>query len=130
MPKQKKQAVKPLTGEKLLAKIKQLGDLSREEKAKACGYYSFDPDGSERLNVMAFMNAVLDAEGVDLDAQPTNNGTGTSGRQPSYMVSVQTNGNLLVGAAYTKQMELSPGDLFEVSLGRKHIHLTKVETDS
>ncbi len=130
MPKQKKQAVKPLTGEKLLAKIKQLDDLSREEKAKACGYYSFDPDGSERLNVMAFMNAVLDAEGVDLDAQPTNNGTGTSGRQPSYMVSVQTNGNLLVGAAYTKQMELSPGDLFEVSLGRKHIHLTKVETDS
>jgi len=130
MPKLKKKTVKPLTGEKLLAKIKELGDLSREDKAKACGYYSFDPDGSERLNVMAFMNAVLDAEGVDLDAQPSSNGTGTSGRQPSYMVSVQTNGNLLVGAAYTKQMELTPGDLFEVTLGRKHIHLTKVETDS
>lgn len=128
MPKQKKQTVKPLTGEKLLAKIKELDQLSREDKAKACGYYSFDPDGSERLNVMAFLNAVLDAEGVDLDAQPTN-GSGTSGRQPSYMISVQTNGNLLVGAAYTKQMELTPGDRFEVSLGRKHIHLTKVEDD-
>lgn len=128
MPKQKKQTVEPLTGEKLLAKIKELDQLSREEKAKACGYYSFDPDGSERLNVMAFLNAVLDAEGVDLDAQPTN-GSGTSGRQPSYMISVQTNGNLLVGAAYTKQMELTPGDKFEVSLGRKHIHLTKIEAD-
>lgn len=129
MPKQKKQSVKPLAGEKLLSKIKELDHLSREEKAKACGYYSFDPDGSERLNVMAFLNAVLDAEGVDLDAQSPN-GPGTSGRQPSYMISVQTNGNLLVGAAYTKQMELTPGDKFEVSLGRKHIHLTKVETDS
>ncbi|WP_299491739.1 AbrB family transcriptional regulator [Acaryochloris sp. IP29b_bin.137] len=128
MPKQKKQSVEPLTGKKLLTKIKELDQLSREEKAKACGYYSYDPDGSERLNVMAFLNAVLDAEGVDLDAQPIN-GSGTSGRQPSYMISVQTNGNLLVGSAYTKQMELTPGDRFEVSLGRKHIHLTKVEAD-
>lgn len=129
MPKLKEPSVKPLTGEKLLTKIKQLDHLSREEKAKACGYFSFDPDGSERLNVMAFLNAVLDAEGVNLDAMPNQNGSGTSGRQPSYMVSVQTNGNLLVGSAYTKQMELNPGDTFEVTLGRKHIHLTKVEAD-
>lgn len=130
MAKQKKQLDKPLTGEELLSKIKQLEQLSREEKAQACGYYSFDPDGSKRLNVMAFLNAVLDAEGVDLDAAPNRNGSGKTGRQPSYMVSVQTNGNLLVGSAYTKQMELTPGDIFEVSVGRKHIHLTKVETDS
>jgi len=130
MPKQKKQAVKPLIGEKLLTKVKQLDQLSREDKAKACGYYSYDPDGSERLNVMAFLNAILEAEGVDLDAQSQQHGSGTTGRQPSYMVSVQTNGNLLVGSAYTKQMELTPGDTFEIALGRKHIHLTKVEVDS
>lgn len=129
MPKQKKRSVKPLTGEQLLTKIKQLDHLSREEKAKACGYYSFDPDGSERLNVMAFLNAILDAEGMDLDAKSNQNGSGTTGRQPSYIVSVQTNGNLLVGSAYTKQMELNPGDTFEIALGRKHIHLTKVDTD-
>ncbi|WP_299408512.1 AbrB family transcriptional regulator [Acaryochloris sp. IP29b_bin.148] len=127
MPKQKTQSNKPLTGEKLLSKIKQLDHLSREEKAKACGYYSFDPDGSERLNVMAFLNAILDAEGVNLDAKVSQNGSSTTGRQPSYTVSVQTNGNLLVGAAYTKQMELNPGDTFEIALGRKHIHLTKIE---
>lgn len=130
MSKQKNTSGKPLTGKELLTKVKQLDQLSREEKAKACGYYSYDPDGSERLNVMAFLNAILEAEGIDLDAKSNQNGSGTTGRQPSYMVSVQTNGNLLVGAAYTKQMELTPGDTFEVALGRKHIHLTKIEADS
>jgi hypothetical protein len=42
---------------------------------------------------------------------------------------VQSNGNLLIGAAYTKQMELRPGDEFEISLGRKHIHLKQLDRE-
>ena len=30
----------PLTGKELLQKIKDLDELSRDEKAKACGYYT------------------------------------------------------------------------------------------
>lgn len=124
MPRNKKQT-KPLTGKDLVAKVKQLSDVTRDEKAKACGYVSTDKDGSERIKTIAFLNALLDAEGIDLDGKSAN-GVGRGGRKPSYRVTVQSNGNILVGRAYTQTLELEPGDEFEVSVGRKHIHLNKV----
>ena len=39
------------------------------------------------------------------------------------MATVQGNGNLLVGKAYTALLELKPGDEFEIKLGRKQIRL-------
>lgn len=114
-----------LTGEDLLKKVKELANLSKEEKAKACGYYTVTKNGLERVNIMKFLNALIDAEGIDLDGN--SEGSGRGGRTASYRISVQTNGNLLIGAAYTKQMELQPGDEFEISLGRKHIHLKQVD---
>lgn len=125
MPRNKKQT-KPITGKDLVAKVKQLPELTREEKAKACGYVSTEKDGSERIKVIAFLNALLDAEGIDLDGRSPN-GNGHGGRTASYRVSVQANGNLLVGNAYTQEMNAKPGDTFEISVGRKHIHLNKVE---
>lgn len=125
MPRKKISTPKPLTGNALIAKVKKLEQATREEKAKACGYSKVSKDGSERINVMAFMNALLEAEGLDLDATVKSTER-SSGRNPSYRVSVQSNGNLLVGSAYTQRMELQPGDEFEISLGRKHIHLSKV----
>ncbi|WP_017716109.1 AbrB family transcriptional regulator [Kamptonema formosum] len=115
----------PLTGEDLIKKVRELADVSKEEKARACGYYTLTKNGLERVNMMKFLNALIDAEGIDLDGKQKGNGRG--GRTASYRISVQSNGNLLIGAAYTKQMELNPGDEFEISLGRKHIHLKQVE---
>lgn len=124
-----KRKTEPLTGEALLKKVKELGNLSKEEKAKACGYYSITKDGTERVSMMKFLNALIDAEGIELDGK-TKNGDGRGGRSASYRISVQSNGNLLIGSAYTKQMDLKPGDEFEISIGRKHIHLKQVNTDS
>ncbi len=115
----------PLTGQALVQRVKELDDLSREEKAKECGYFTVMKDGSERVNMMKFLNALIDAEGIDIDSHGSN-GNGRGGRSASYRISVQANGNLLIGAAYTKQMDLEPGDTFEISLGRKHIHLKQV----
>lgn len=115
----------PLTGEALLKKVKDLDDMSKEEKARECGYYTVTKNGVERVNMMKFLNALIDAEGIELDGKQQGNGRG--GRSASYRISVQSNGNLLIGAAYTKQMDLNPGDEFEISLGRKHIHLKQVE---
>lgn len=123
----KKKKIEPLTGEALLRKVKELGNLSREEKAKECGYYTVTKSGVERVNMMKFLNALIDAEGVELDGKVNLNGRG--GRSASYRISVQANGNLLIGSAYTKQMELRPGDEFEISLGRKHIHLKQIDQD-
>jgi hypothetical protein len=117
----------PLTGIDLLTKVKDLGNLSKEDKAKACGYYTVTKNGVERVNMMKFLNALIDAEGIELDGKLNGNGRG--GRSASYRISVQSNGNLLIGAAYTKQMDLKPGDEFEISLGRKHIHLKQVDRD-
>ena len=75
--------------------------------------------------MMKFYNALIDAEGVELDS--SGNGQGRGGRSASYRISVQANGNLLIGAAYTKQMKLEAGDEFEITLGRKHIRLNKVD---
>jgi hypothetical protein len=123
----KKKKNEPLTGEALLAKVKQLEHLSKEEKAKECGYYTVTKNGVERVNMMKFLNALIDAEGIQLDSKQSSNGRG--GRSASYRITVQSNGNLLIGSAYTKQMDLKPGDEFEISLGRKHIRLKQLDVD-
>ncbi|MEM8806114.1 MAG: AbrB family transcriptional regulator [Cyanobacteria bacterium P01_G01_bin.38] len=119
--------VEPLTGKALLKKVKELEHLSKEEKAKACGYYTITKSGVARVNMMKFLNALIDAEGIQLDSTQPSNGRG--GRSASYRITVQSNGNLLIGSAYTKQMGLRPGDEFEISLGRKHIRLKQIGVD-
>ena len=125
MPKLKK--IEPLLGEELLKKVKELESLSKEDKAKQCGYYTITKNGIERVNMMKFLNALIDAEGIQLDSSPSANGRG--GRSASYRISVQSNGNLLIGSAYTKQMNLQPGDEFLITLGKKHIRLRQVDAD-
>ncbi|MGB3668921.1 MAG: AbrB family transcriptional regulator [Phormidesmis sp.] len=114
-----------LTGKALLKKVKELEHLSREEKAKTCGYYTVTKNGVTRFNMMKFLNALIEADGIQIDSTQTGNGRG--GRSASYRITVQSNGNLLIGSAYTKQMNLQPGDEFEISLGRKHIKLKQID---
>ena len=118
---------KPLVGQELIVKVKELDHLSKEEKARECGYYTLTKNGVERVNMMKFLNALIDAEGIELDS--TSNGQGRGGRSASYRISVQSNHNLLIGSAYTKKMGLKPGDEFEITLGRKHIHLKQLGVD-
>ena len=118
--------ITPLTGESLSKKVRELGTLSKEEKARACGYLSVTKNGMERVNLMPFLNALMSAEGIELDGKGPDSGTAHGGRRAGYRVGVQSNGNLLIGSAYTKQLGLKPGDEFEISLGRKHIKLNFV----
>jgi hypothetical protein len=123
----RKKKNEPLTGEALLEKVKELEYYSKEEKAKECGYYTITKNDVVRVNMMKFYNALLEAKEIEIDGKQSGNGRG--GRSASYRISVQANGNLLIGAAYTKQMELKPGDEFEISLGRKHIRLKQVDSE-
>jgi hypothetical protein len=111
-----------LTGSDLLAKIKEQSDASRSDLVRAAGYVSTKKDGSERLNFTAFYEALLEAKGVSL-GEGNGNGKGRGGRSLSYVATVQGNGNLLVGKAYTAMLDLRPGDEFEIKLGRKQIRL-------
>jgi len=111
-----------VTGSELLAKVKEQGDASKSDLVRAAGYLSTKKNGSERLNFTAFYEAMLEAKGVSL-GHGGGNGKGNGGRKLSYVATVQGNGNLLVGKAYTAMLDLRPGDEFEIKLGRKQIRL-------
>ena len=111
-----------LTGSELLSKVKELGDASKSDLVRACGYVSFKKNGGERLNFTAFYEALLDAKGINL-RDNGGEGIGKGGRKLSYIATVQGNGNLLIGKAYTALLDLKAGDEFEIKLGRKQIRL-------
>lgn len=114
-----------LTGSDLLAIIKALPEASKSDLVRAAGYVSTKKDGSERLNFTAFYEALLEAKGVSL-GDGIGNGKGKAGRSLSYVATVQGNGNLLVGKAYTGLLDIKPGDEFEIKLGRKQIRLVPI----
>jgi hypothetical protein len=112
-----------LTGTELLAKVKELGDVSKSDLVRSAGYVSTKKDGTERLNFTAFYEALLEAKGMHFGAGSSSGGKGKPGRSLSYATKIQFNGNLMVGKAYTAQLGLEPGDEFEIKLGRKQIQL-------
>ena len=113
-----------LTGTDLLSKVKDLGDVSKSELVRACGYVSEKKDGGDRLNFTAFYEALLEAKGINFATGGAAIGKG--GRKLSYVAKVQGNGNLLIGKAYTALLDLNVGDEFEIKLGKKQIRLTPV----
>jgi hypothetical protein len=117
-----------LIGSELLAQVKESGDISKSDLVRNCGYVSSKKDGTERLNFTAFYEALLEAKGVSL-GDAGGKGKGKAGRSLSYKATVQGNGNLLVGKAYTALLELNPGDEFEIKLGRKQIKLIPSGTE-
>ena len=116
----------PLTGKALLQKVKELSHLSRREVARHCGYYSTTKNNQTRVNLTEFYNALLEARGVSLNPEGTKDGRG---REPTYRVSVHKNGQIVIGSTYTQEMNLKPGDEFEIKLGYKHIHLIQLDGD-
>ncbi len=112
-----------LTGNELLAKVKELGDVSKSELVRSTGYVSTKKDGSERLNFTEFYEALLKAKGVRFN---TGSGKSTASKRVdnlSYVATVQSNGNLLIDKAYTRLLGLKPGDQLAIKLSRKQIKL-------
>ena len=118
-----------LTGSELLAKVKELGDVSKSDLVRSCGYVSGKKDGGERLNFTAFYEALLEAKGLSFATGGGKGRKGPGGRELSYLAKVHFNGNLLVGSAYTAQPGLQPGDEFEIKLGKKQIKLIPIGAD-
>ena len=115
-----------LTGSDLLAKFKEVEDLSGEEQCRACGYVSTKRNGEPRLNYTAYYKALLEAKGMKLGGGNVSK-IGKGGRKLSYVATVQGNGNLLIGKAYTALLDLKSGDEFKIKLGKKQIKLLPTE---
>ena len=110
-----------LTGSDLLAKFKEVEGLSDSEQCRACGYVSTKKNGEPRLNYTAYYKALLEAKGIKMGG---NSVVGKGGRKLSYVATVQGNGNLLIGKAYTALLDLKPGDKYKIKITKKQIRLT------
>ena len=117
----------PLTGKALLQKVKDNTELSKRELAKQCGYYTESKEGEIRASMTSFYNALLEAQGISLEPEKAKTGRG---RDASYVVTVHSNGQIVIGSAYTREMGLEPGDEFEIKLGYKHIHLIQLDEEN
>ncbi|BDA71736.1 hypothetical protein CAL7716_059020 [Calothrix sp. PCC 7716] len=71
-PAKKAKQIEVLEGKALVDKVKEMPNSSKEEKAKACGYYSVTKDGVERVSIMKFLNALLDAQEISFDTPSDN----------------------------------------------------------
>jgi AbrB-like transcriptional regulator len=110
--------------EPLLRKVEELKGTPKKEIARVLGFVSKTKTGQERVKLASFMNALLEEKGFDFGIDSKRDRR--AGRSTSCRIQVQQNGNLLIGAAYTREMGLEPGTEFEIQLGRKHIKLVKV----
>jgi len=62
----------PLVGKELLEMVNLSGEIPKLDLARKCGYLSVGTDGSETIDLLGFFNAVLVAQGVDLDSLDDN----------------------------------------------------------
>ena len=120
----------PLTGDALLAAYKSNKNATAHELCKLTGYYSINKKGKEVCNIAGMQKAMLIAMDVNIGTGNTS-AKGRGGRKLSYTARVQGNKNLLVGAAYTDQLGLKPGDEFIIKLSKNsgNIRLVPVGSD-
>lgn len=116
----------PVSGKELLKLIKQNPAKTAKQLAEMAGYTTVTKTGQQRVKMLAFQSAVLEANNIAIKPELEEVETVRGGRKASYRIQVQQNGNLLIGSAYTRQMGLQPGSEFEIQIGRKHIKLVQV----
>ncbi len=106
--------IKMLVGEELLNKARALSNRPEDEIARGCGYVG--PSG--RLLRKSFYRALVEAKGYKLPSSSGNSSGGPRGRQADFRTRVHGNGNLLIGHAYTRRLDLVPGQEFKIELNK------------
>lgn len=101
-----------LTGQSLLDKIKELGDVSKDELARATGYVRVKKDGSEAFRYTSMYEAITEAStGVKLGGKAV---AGKPGRTLSFVTTVAKSGGALVGKGYLEQIGAETGDELDI----------------
>lgn len=95
----------PLIGGELLAKIKQLGDVSKSDLVRDCGYFSIKQDGSERLNFTAFYEALLNAKGVESSSSNNEDDHEGDDEEKSIYIKTEPGGHVLFGKLSEEQVD-------------------------
>ena len=117
-----------LTGKDLLAKVKDLGDVSKSDLVKACGYVSTKKGGGERLNYTAFYEALLEAKGIGLN-EFSSSQSSKELETLNYIATVNDDGEIEIGKEYTELIDLKPGDQLDIRMGRKGFRLILIDPE-
>lgn len=109
------QTMAGLTGQPLLDKIKELGDVTKDELARATGYVRTKKDGTEAFRFTSMYEAITEAStGVRVGSKSAS--TGKPGRTLSYVTSVAKNGGCLIGRGYLAQLGAEQGDELDIAV--------------
>ena len=122
--------MEPLTGDALLEVVKQNVDASKQDLLEKTGYTSKSADGKTSFHQQQFYKALVEAQGISLDAFTKPSGGGTGGRKLPYKTTVQKNGSIVVGRGYFVKHEYQPGQVFKVETKPGAIKLTPVKKES
>ena len=103
----------PLTGPELLAKIQELGDVGKSDLVRACGYFSSNDEGGERLNFTGFYEALLTAKGVAMssnnadsdESSEQENAEQAEDEEKSIYIKTEPGGHVLFGKLSEEQVD-------------------------
>jgi hypothetical protein len=103
-----------LTGQALLDKIKELGDVAKDELARATGYVRTKKDGSESFRFTSMHEAIIEAStGIRIGGKVSG---GKPGRTLSFVTTVAKSGAALVGKGYLEQLGAEVGDELDITV--------------
>jgi AbrB-like transcriptional regulator len=118
-----------LVGVELLDKIASLSDVTKDELAEACGYFTEKKDGTKSYHYTALNEAIIEAKGVALPIKRASKAEGGPGRELSYRTSQQARNNIVVGAGYVTQLGFEPGQQFEIVVDKEAGSITLFAVD-
>jgi hypothetical protein len=100
-----------MQGQELLDFLKAHPGLKESEAILATGHYKVMPKGGQRMNRTAYYKAIGNANGY-VPAAPDRKPRGLSG--PKGVLVVGPSGLIPLGAAYSRLLNLQPGDYVSV----------------
>lgn len=104
-----------LTGQALLDKIKELGDVSKDVLARETGYVRTKKDGTEAFRFTSLYEATIAAStGVHIGGKSSS--AAKPGRSLSYVTTVSKTGAALVGKGYLALLGAEEGDELDIAV--------------
>ena len=99
----------PISGRELLALVKDNPEATKQELASMAGYIRKTRKGVEVTNIQAFMDAIVEAKGVNIKSE-------VRGRAAANETTVHAAGGILIGSIYAKMAGVGPGDVYSITV--------------
>lgn len=105
---------KILEGQELLDfVVNAIKTHSASQMAEEAGYVRKTPKGEIKVSIPAFQKAHMEAQGIQFRRVAT---AAAVGRKAEHLVSVQRNGNLMIGGVYTRMAKRIEGSEYTIAV--------------